>query len=299
MTRQPWFGLAALCLLVAASGWLRPADAARVLAVETVAAKSHWNFMRGVLHALADHGHLVKVYTPFPDPGRPATVGYTEVDTSAEFQGDDTDPTTTAVNMDASVVLPLFARPSFMVPFIANASRYVCDIMNLLLQREVGAYDLFVTEPFSSECMSHTARRLGVPLVYVVPAPLLPWIETAAFGHYGNPAVVPHLFASHAVPINFYQRLQSVAMYLHTVYLNYRYTATAAATEQRPYDLAPPVKPDLVFVNTHYVTEPARPVPVNRVDIGGIHLTAPQPLPAVSTSAGRPVVGTMYFDSHL
>lgn len=284
MTRQLWRGLVAVCLLVANSGWLRPTDAVRVLAVETVAAKSHWNFMRGVLHALAGRGHLVKVYTPFPDPERPATVGYTEVDTSTEFQGDDTDPTTTAVNMDASVVLPLFARPSFMVPFIGNASRSVCDIMDRLLQRDVGDYDLFVTEPLSSECASHTARRLGVPLVYVVPAPLLPWIETAAFGHYGNPAVVPHLFASYAVPDTFYRRLHSVAMYLHTIYVNYRYMATAAAAEQRPYDLVPPVKPALVFVNTHHITEPSRPVPVNRVDVGGIHLTAPQPLPTVSTS---------------
>ncbi|XP_022175621.1 UDP-glucuronosyltransferase 1-5-like isoform X2 [Myzus persicae] len=279
MTRQSWCGLAALCLLVAASGWPRPADAARVLAIETVAAKSHWNFMRGVLHALADHGHLVKVYTPFPDPGRPATVGYTEVDTSAEFRGDHTDATTTAVNMDASVV-PLFARPSFMLPFIANGSRRVCDTMNRLLQPDVGAYDIFVTEPLSSECVSHAARQLGVPLVYVVPAPLLPWIETGAFGHYANPAVVPHLFSAYAVPSTFYQRLQNVAMHLHTVYVNYRYTSTAAAAEQRPYDLAPPVKPALVFVNTHYVTEPSRPVPLNRVDVGGIHLTAPQQLPA-------------------
>ncbi|KAL4119334.1 hypothetical protein QTP88_012152 [Uroleucon formosanum] len=279
MIRQPWCGLAAVCLLVAASGWLRPANAARVLAVETVAAKSHWNFMRGVLHALAGRGHSVKVYTPFPDPGTPANFGYTEVDTSAEFQGDDTDPTTTAVNMDASVVLPLFARPSFMVPFIANASRSVCDIMDRLLQRDVGAYDLFVTEPLSSECVSHAAHRLGVPLVYVVPAPLLPWLETAAFGHYGNPAVVPHLFASYAVPKTFYQRVDNVAMYLHTIYVNYRYTSAATAAEQRPYDIAPPVKPALVFVNTHYVTEPPRPVPVNRVDVGGIHLATPQPLP--------------------
>ncbi|XP_026817847.1 uncharacterized protein LOC113556854 [Rhopalosiphum maidis] len=172
-----------------------------------------------------------------------------------------------------------FSRPSFMVPKIVNESHRVCEVMDRLLPRDVGDYDLFITEPLSSECVSHAARRLGVSLVYVVSAPLLPWIETAAFGHYSNPAVVPHPFA---VLDTFYRRLHSAAMHLYTVVANYWSTATAAAVERRPYDLAPPVKPALVFVNTHHVTtEPPRFVPANRVDVGGIHLTAPQPLPAV------------------
>lgn len=35
--------------------------AVRVLAFETVAAKSHWNFMRVMLHALTARGHMVMV----------------------------------------------------------------------------------------------------------------------------------------------------------------------------------------------------------------------------------------------
>lgn len=280
--RPPWCGLAAIFLLtVAISDRPRTVDAARVLAFETVAAKSHWNFMRAVLHALAARGHSVKVYTPFPDLGTPPTDNYTEVKTSAEYQIDGANSSTTVVNLDASVVIPLFARPSFMVPFIVKSSRSTCDDMDRVLSRDVGAYDLFVTEPLSSECVSHAARWLGVPLVYVVPAPLLPWIETGAFGHYSNPAVATHLFAPYAVPDTLYRRLHSAALHLYTVCGNYWYTAAA---ERRPYDLVPPVRPALVFVNTHHVTEPPRPVPANRVDVGGIHLTAPQPLPAVSTS---------------
>jgi glucuronosyltransferase len=153
-----------------------------------VAAKSHWNVMKGVLHALVGRGHAVKVYTPFPaDHGTPPTDNYTEVETSAHYHiSSDTDETATAaVNMNASAVVPL-----------------------------------------GSDCVSHAARRLGVPLVYVVPAPLLPWIETAAFGHYSNPAVAPHLFAAYAVPDTFYRRLHSAAMHPHTRRSpNYWYTA--------------------------------------------------------------------------
>jgi glucuronosyltransferase len=153
-----------------------------------------------------------------------------------------------------------FSRPSFIiVPKIVNESHRVCEVMDRLLPRDVGASDLFITEPLSSDCVSHAARRLDVPLVYVVPAPLLPWIETVAFGLYSNPTVAPHLFAAYAVPDTFYRRLHSVAMHLYTVVANYWYTATAAAVDRRPYDLAPPILPALVFVNTNHVTEPPKP----------------------------------------
>lgn len=271
--------VAAACLLLAAVGGPRSAAGARVLAVETVVAKSHWHFMKGVLLALADRGHRVTVYTPFPDASS-ATVNYTEVDTSAEFGAG-----LAAVNMDGAVVVPLFRRLSSLLPFMVDGSRFMCDATDRLLDGRGGrddAFDVFVTEPLSSECVSHVARRLALPLVYTVPAPLLPWIETAAFGHHANPAHVPHLFSEFPVPDTFYRRAYNAGLYLYAGYLHYRATSAATAAGRRHYDLTPPLRPSLVFVNTHYITEPSRPVPVNRVDVGGIHLRTPAPLPAVS-----------------
>lgn len=270
----------AACVLMAAYG--PAAHGAHVLAVETVLAKSHWHFMKGVLLALVDRGHRVTVYTPFPDASS-VTDNYTEVDTAAHF-----DAGLMAVNMDGTVVVPLFRRLSFLLPFMVRGSRTMCDVMDRVLAADRGtydgrhAYDLFVTEPLSSECVSHVARRLAVPLVYTVPAPLLPWTETAAFGHYANPAYASHLFAEWPVPDTFYRRAYNAGLYLYTVYLHRRATYAAAAAEPRHYDVAPPLIPSLVFVNTHYVTEPSRPVPANRVDVGGIHLKMSAPLPAVS-----------------
>lgn len=267
-------------LLFAASGWPRPADSARVLAFESVSAKSHWYFMKGVLRALADNGHRVTVYTMFPDKATPATVNYTEVDMSAWYPVH-----MSAVSMPAAVVLPLFSQKSFLIPFMANGSRYSCDVMDELLANRGGdgdEFDLFLTEPLSDECVSHVARRLGLPLVYTVPSPLLSWIETDVFGHYANPAYVPHLLSAYSEVDTIYKRIHNVGMYLYVTYVNYRYMAAASATENRHYDRVPPVKPSLVFVNTHYVTEPSRLAPVNRVDVGGIHLKKPEPLPAVS-----------------
>jgi hypothetical protein len=84
---------------------------------------------------------------------------------------------------------------------------------------------------------------------------------------------VPHVLSAYSVLDTFYRRLRNVGLHAYTVYLHHRLVAA---------DREPPVKPSLVFVNTHYATEPSRPVPVNRVNVGGVHLKRPDPLPTVS-----------------
>lgn len=126
---------------------------------------------------------------------------------------------------------------------------------------------MFVTEQISSQCTSYAASRLGVLLVYTQPTSLMPWIETTVFGHYANPSYVPYLMSQYVV-LDLYRHLYNVAMHLHTFYLYCRYWAT----EYQTYDGVPSVKPSLVFVNTHYITESAQPVLHNRMNVGGIAL---------------------------
>lgn len=49
---------------------------ARILSVETVGGKSHWNFMSSIIRALVDNKLNVTVNTPFTDENRQ---NYTEV----------------------------------------------------------------------------------------------------------------------------------------------------------------------------------------------------------------------------
>lgn len=252
----------------------------RILSIQSVAAKSHWNFMKGVLLALADRGHKVTVYTPIVECMATTGDNYVRVvDTSSKYNKN-----VTAIGMD-TVRIVSFTRLSGMLSYIVNADRFACDLIDRLLAEVVNgednenAFDLFITEQIGTECTSYTASRLGIPLIYTQPSSLQPWIETAAFGHYANPAYVPHLMSTYVNLDSFYQRLHNTGLYLYTVFLNYWYTTM----EFSLYDRVPPVKPSLVFVNTHYITEFTQPpVPVNRVDVGGIHLIPPKPLPNVS-----------------
>lgn len=61
------------------------ADGARILAVETMASKSHRNFVSGTIRALVGRGHHVTAFTSYPDGGCSDATAFcncTEADTS-------------------------------------------------------------------------------------------------------------------------------------------------------------------------------------------------------------------------
>lgn len=84
MSREPSSGrLYRVLAVFVAVAFLQPTTGYRILAVQPIAAKSHWNFMSAVLRSLSGAGHPVTVFTPFPEGDRP---NYTEVDTTADHR---------------------------------------------------------------------------------------------------------------------------------------------------------------------------------------------------------------------
>lgn len=268
-----WCTGAAMMFVVFASvgPWIMSgADGVRVLAVETIAGKSHWNFMRAVLRALTDNGHEVVVFTPFADGNRE---NYTEVDMSAEFP--------IKLDMDLSEIREKFSNPTSLLPMIVTVSRTMCDIiydnkrMKDVLRRDGRAanFDLVIAEPLGLDCVSYVATKLDLPLIYVVPSPMITHHERSFFGHVPNPAAVSHLLAGHAVPRSFTQRFGNAVL---SAYAMFVIKCTGWNVQPRPYDLVPPARPALVFVNTEFTTEAPRPVPPNVVHVGGLHLDQPK-----------------------
>lgn len=251
--------------------------AANILAVGTVPGRSHWNFMSAVLRALTDRGHTVVAFTSYPSAA--ATGGnYTEVDTSAVLRRH--------TGERASTVLADYSRLSYIVPSVVRWSRQFCDavynveqIRTLMHGGGGNRFDLLVTEPLGSECVAHLAAAAGgLPMVYVVPTPMITYMQPSIVGHSANPAYVPHLLYGSAVRA-FRHRLANTAVYAYGLLARW-YTERTAG--RRPYDAGEPVKPSVVFVNSHHVTEPAMLLPANVQHVGGIHLHRPNALPPVS-----------------
>lgn len=260
----------------------RPLDAANVLAVQSVPGKSHWNVMRAVLRALTDRGHNVTAFTPFPDGDRE---NYVEADLS------DHPLLRPTYSLDVVYLAQSYGPVAGVTTLMANATRAFCAAIyadhrmdEILRQGSAAArFDVVITEPFASECVAYVATVLGAPLVYVVPPPMPTYLERELFGHAPNPAVVPHVMSAGGALRTFGQRLTNVVLTVYCSAINWRAERRLRRDDPHQFDRPDLVKPSITFVNTHFVTEPSRSFTPNVVQIGGIHLAPPKPLPPVST----------------
>ncbi|CAI6347086.1 unnamed protein product [Macrosiphum euphorbiae] len=250
-------------------------EASRILAIETIAGKSHWYFMRSLLRSLTDAGHTVTVFTPFPDGDR---VNYTEVDTSRDYP--------MKLDMDLLKTIREFQNPLMLLNGMAGGVRFYCDVMygnqklaDIMSSEARDQYDLLLIEPLGFDCISHLADSLGLPMIYLIPSPMITFAERLFTGHVSNPACVSNVFATHAVPGTFVQRFTNTALLTYSMAKTKYDQLVTFFTDPKPYDLAPTVNPSIIFQNSHYVTESSRPVTPNVIYVGGIHLKLAKTIP--------------------
>lgn len=277
-TKSPSAGallIAALCACSALSLQWTPAGAANVLAVQPIAGKSHWNVMRAVLRALTDRGHTVTAFTPFLDGDRD---GYTEVDVSGDLE--------VRVGLNVSLFDDVHSTPT-LIKYIVNTTRTGCGAvfehprMREIFDGRSGPYDVLVVGALWLDCVSYAANVLRVPAVYVVPSPIVTHSERSFFGHVPNPAAVSNVLFRRAVPKTFADRFANALHMVSGAWSLWREERRHRQTEPLASDAVDLVKPSVTFTNTHFITEPSRPLSLDIVQIGGIHLAPPAPLPKV------------------
>lgn len=256
---------------------LIPVKCERILAIEPIAGKSHWNFMKGILRALTDHGHHVTVFTPFPEGNR---VNYTEIDLSKEIV-----PITSS---DVDFEHKIFFENVAIIEFVHISSRNTCktiyenEALKNIMRDLNSNFDIIFIELMASECISYLSTQIHLPLVYVTPPPIISYVERSVFGHYPNPAVVSHVLADHSVPRSFFERFANTILLVYTTFLLQYKFWTASRVDTQPFDLVKPIKPSIVFSNAHYITDASRPLPPSVIQVGGIHLDPPKKIPEVS-----------------
>lgn len=256
------------------------ATAVNVLAIEPLPARSHWYFMRAVLQALATGGdHNVTVYTPFASSsavvgvcnnGGSAGCGYVEVPLQLGVPN--------KLSLDVRTAIADFGEAWRFLSIAVDKSRTACDHIDRMATDghfTGGRYDLVIVELVSSECMSRVSAALGdVPLVYVFPSPMASWVESKAMGTRPSPSYAARLFAPYAAPDTFARRLENTYGWVVTDALQWFYERDADETRNR--------KPAMMFVNSDRTVEKSVPIPQNMIPVGGVHLSAPQPIPSVS-----------------
>ncbi|KAL4135966.1 hypothetical protein QTP88_007543 [Uroleucon formosanum] len=266
--------LTAFCAWLALPRWT-PAGAANILAVETIPSKSHWNVMRAVLQALTDRGHTVTVFTPFLDGHRH---GYTVVDLS--------DKMGQRLDLNATFLIENFGTTRNFMMNIMPVTRSYCDMVyehrqmaDILNETTEQKFNLVITEALASECVAYTATVLQVPMVYVVPSPIITYLERSMTGHVPNPAATGHLLFGRFAPETFAERFANLVLTVYCSTLMWYTEWQLRRADPRPYDIVDLVRPSIIFTNTHVITESTRSLTPDLVQIGGIHLTPSKPIP--------------------
>lgn len=186
------------------------------------------------------------------------------------------------------VMIEKFGSMQKTMPSMVNFTRMSCDMIygdqrmvNILDRVDARKFDLVITEPIASECVAYAATVLHVPMVYVVAFPIVTFLERSLTGHAPNPASTGHVLSSHGTPKTFAERFVNVVLTVYCSALKWYAERQLQLADHRPYDLVDLVKPSLIFTTTHFIIEPARSLTPDIVQIGGIHLKAPKPIPKV------------------
>ncbi|CAI6350993.1 unnamed protein product [Macrosiphum euphorbiae] len=251
-------------------------NAARILAIETFAGKSHWNFMSAVLRAMTNNGHNVTVFTPFLDGNRE---NYTEIDMSSMF------PMKLGMNIVSK--RETYSNQFTPISFMMELGRLSCEILHnneqlndFLANKLQSDFDAVVYEPgIVSGCLSYLGANSNLPVIHTLPIPINTYTERITYGEVHNPATVSTMLFHSAVPKTFVQRLTNTLVWLYTSIVVRFQELLIQLFNSKPYDLATINPPSLVFMNTHFISDKPRPTPSNVVNIGGIHLKPPKKIP--------------------
>ncbi|CAH1731236.1 unnamed protein product [Aphis gossypii] len=265
-----------LILTLFSCTFIQPGNTARILAVETFAGKSHWNFMSAVLRALTNNGHNVTVFTPFVEGNR---VNYTEIDMSSMFK--------MKIAMDVVEMRQLFNDQFTPASFMLKLGRHSCDVLtkndqlnDILANKLETDFDAIIFEPgIISGCLTYLGANSTLPVIHTSPVPINTYTERITYGDVHNPATVSTMLFKSAVPKTFVQRLTNTLVFLYISTIIRFQEFLLQVIESKPYDLSIVTPPSLVFTNTHFISDKARPTPSNVVSVGGIHLKPPKKIP--------------------
>lgn len=156
---------------------------------------------------------------------------------------------------------------------------------------------MYITELLASSCDAYVSYYLKVPRIAIVSSHVHTWYHNTLGCSHLNPAYVSTFHTPTAVPKTVTQRMANVYDYLFSHAAFKRVDCREATAIGRKYfgHDAPDAdalmrNTSLIFVNGHNTVDLAKPILPNFIEIGGVHLVQPKPLPSVSckTSVDRP-----------
>jgi glucuronosyltransferase len=262
---------------------LRDLPAARILALFSYRAESHFPMFETLLKALAARGHDVFVVSHFPQDS--PVENYTDISISGSA---------TSFNNSLNITLVEKANNIFFPLVMIRNSVKACEMVfqhqkvETLLKSE-DKFDLIINEIFGSDCFLGFVYKFRAPHIAVMTSVPFPW-SNGRTANPDHPAYIPNYFTQFTDRMSFWERLQNTLQTEIIKWAYYYYSELPTHRIASKYfgnnlpalsDIARNVS--LVLVNTHFsLNHPRATVPVV-VEVGGLHIQSPSKLPEVCT----------------
>jgi glucuronosyltransferase len=276
-----WIFMLALLVIL-----LVPEDifCARFLVIIPTAVKSHFVMLESYTKALAARGHEMVVVSYFPQ--KQSVSNYTDITLDASLNryrlGSGT-----AIEQVLSLKNPI---KNVMV--LANYGLYTCetllsDISVKELIKSDEKFDVVVNDLFHTDCFLPFAYKFKAISIGVSTCVLMPWANHR-LGNPDNPSYIANMFTPSPGQMSFVERtVNAVTTMLYKAMFHFLSDSPTQKLVHQHFgqntpDLAELARnTSLILVNSHFSLNSPRPLVPGVVEIGGIHIAKPKPLPQV------------------
>jgi glucuronosyltransferase len=275
-----------LCLPVFPVLLLLPQDvcSARFLVIIPTPVKSHFVMLEPYMKALAARGHKLVVVSYFPQ--KQPVPNYTDI--ALEVSSNWT-RTRSSISIEhvVSIRNPL-VNVIYLAKYGANTCEAVlsCPSIGKLIKSDE-KFDVVVNDVFHTDCFLPFAYKFGAISIGVSTSVIMPWAN-ARFGNPDNPSYIPNLFTSFSDKMNLFERVvNAVTLALYKVIYHFLSESESQQLARLHFGVDTPDLDELsrnmslILVNSHFSLNAPRPLVPGIVEVGGLHIPEPKPLPQV------------------
>jgi glucuronosyltransferase len=268
--------LLTLCVLFHAT------TAARILGLSHFNGRSMYVVFATLMKELASRGHQVTMVSHFPQ--KTPIPNFRDININNSFPA-------LLNNISYDSIRNLNTAKGIMdFLFVDDVEKCRAVLEHPSIQQLINStekYDLVIIQGYGTDCLLGFAHIFDTPIILMVSNQIFPWMNDRV-GNPDNPAYIPNIFVPYTPNMTFLERVWNTIISLELKW-------KARASEREVDVLArkhfggslPPLreltkKTSLIFVNSHFSIQMARPTVPAIVDVGGIHIEKPKRPPEVN-----------------
>ncbi len=252
-----------------------------ILGIFPLAVKSHFEIFDALMVALANRGHKVTVFSPFPK--NDTISGYFSISLADCFSTPpiyDFGDLIFSPNFFFNIKLHLSLNPS-------SESILNCDPIVELFLNSSKKYDLLITETFFNDFYQFLGYKFEIPVIaFDVNFPF-PWMMEWT-GLPLNPSYIPCILTSFLPKMNFIERLTNTLVFAFAI-IEYKFSsdyifehlASEIFGSSMPSLSDVRKNASLLFLNSNANLNSVIPLVPNVIEISGLHIKKAKVLPEV------------------